>query len=159
MANQSETRSVSGKSIAAFFLLPQFWRSFEHFSDIGPIFVRTLAIMFEQAELIAKNHPGTMYGAPGVPKVRIRDLLGEAWFTLRTKQNATPYQWGMFASVVMMITTIIASIGTLAIQFMAGLTAHAPTHWLLLYRPPRLIPCLTQPRLRQILRLICLTGF
>ncbi len=126
MGHRAEEKSgISGKDVAAFLFLPQFWRSFEHFSHIGPIFVRTLAIMFEQAGLIAQNHPATMYGAPDVQRVGVRALLGEAWFTLRHKPGATPYQWGLFASVVAMITTIFSSLGLLVLHMMAGFSAHA----------------------------------
>lgn len=122
MSSQAEKSKVSGKSVAAFLFMPQLWRSFEHFDYVLPILVRTLAVMFEQAGLIAKNHPGTMYGMAGMPKVRIRDLLGEAWVTLRTSPRTTPQQWGMFATVVMMF---VCSIGSLAATAMSFFVSHA----------------------------------
>lgn len=103
-------RSVSGKSVAAFLFLPQFHLSYRQLSFVMPVLVRTLAVMFEQAGLIAPNHPATRYGTEGVRKIGVRGLLGEAWMTLRTNPNVTLYQWGMFSSVVLMIVFMIAGI-------------------------------------------------
>lgn len=105
----SSSSPYSGRSFAAFLLLPQFKYSFTHLTHIGPVFVRTLALMFAQAGLIDPYHPATRYGlSDEVRNVRLRDLIGEAWYNLRTGEGITPYQYGMFASLVffLVITTV-----------------------------------------------------
>lgn len=122
----SETKSKKGRSVAAFMFLPQFNLCFEGFAHLIPVFMRTLAVMFAQAGLIPNNHPATRYGIEGVRKYKFTELMGEAWFTLRTTR-ATPYQWGMFSSVVLMIGFVVCSIGSffLSIFFNLGAVAQA----------------------------------
>lgn len=125
MSDTRESR-VKGTSVAAFMLLPQFRHCFQGFSHIYPVFMRCLALMFVQAKLLPDDHPALYYGAEGVPKTEIKDLFGEAWFTLRTTR-ATVYQYGIFASIIMMMVTLIAAIGSfvLRIAFGLGEVAHA----------------------------------
>jgi len=106
-------------------LLPQFKMMWPQFSHIVPIFVRTLAVMFEQAQLIPPNHPATKYGMANVGKIYFRDLIGEAWFNLRTQEGSTPYQYGLFASVIMMIVLIVATIGLALAQLITVTAANA----------------------------------
>lgn len=90
--------------------MPEFKRSFPAFAHIGPIFIRTIAIMFVQAGLLRPNHPSMMYGlARDVPKFKFSDLMGEAWYNLRVNEGNTPYQYGMFIGVIMMICLSIVS--------------------------------------------------
>ncbi len=98
------------KSFFAFFLLPQFWRSMGHFSHIRPIFIQTLALMLAQAGLLPLNHPGarTGYHADG-ENVTTAELMGEAWFNLRTRPHMGIYQWGIFCSIVMMFICMVAA--------------------------------------------------
>lgn len=103
---------ISGKSVAAFLFLPQFHLSFRNFSFIVPVFIRTLAIMLEQAGLIQHNHPATRYGMDGVKKYTTAQLMGEAWHTLQTNSYNTPYQWGLFAGIFLMIAFAICSVIT-----------------------------------------------
>lgn len=103
---------ISGKSVAAFLFLPQFHLSFRNFSFIVPVFIRTLAIMLEQAGLIQHNHPATRYGMEGVKKYTTAQLIGEAWHTLQTNSYNTPYQWGLFAGIFLMIAFAICSVIT-----------------------------------------------
>jgi len=123
MSKDNQAKRVSGKSVAGFLFMPQWRLMWPAFSHIIPIFVRTLALMLEQAELIQKNHPGTMYGADNVKKVRMRDLIGEAWYTLRTQNSKpSPYQWGLFISIVGLCVTIGSAL-LIAIVQIAGLGA------------------------------------
>lgn len=116
MKNQNKTSSLQKtRSVAAFMFLPQFRMMLPAFAHIMPIFVRTLAVMFIQSGLIRANHPAAMYGSVGAEKFSFRSLMGEAWFTLRTSEGqASPYQWGMFLSIVMMLGTIALSIAVFA---------------------------------------------
>lgn len=122
----SESKRVKSTSVAAFLFMPQFSLCFQHFSHIGPVFMRTLALMFAQAGLIPHNHPSTRYGIEGVRKYSFPQLMGEAWYNLRV-QRATPMQWGLFLSVIMMIAVTICAIGTflLTVTFGLGTAAQA----------------------------------
>lgn len=125
MSDTRESR-VKGTSVAAFMFMPQFRHCFQGFSHIYPVFMRCLALMFVQAKLVPDDHPALHYGAEGVPKTEISDLFGEAWFTLRTTRAST-YQYGMFVSIIMMMVTLIAAIGSfiLRVAFGLGEVAHA----------------------------------
>lgn len=97
------------KSVAAFLFMPQFSLSFQHFAFIMPVFIRSIAVAFEQAGLLPKNHPAIRYGIEGVRKYGFFELMGEAWYTLR-RTHANPYQWGLFAAVALMTAAIIGSL-------------------------------------------------
>lgn len=118
------SRRIKATSVAAFLFMPQFRYSFEGFRHIVPVFMRTLAIIFEQAGLIPSNHPATRYGIEGVKKYRFVDLMGEAWFTLRAT-NATAQQWGLFISVIMMIALTVASAVTFILNIVFGIGSTA----------------------------------
>ncbi|TNE30100.1 MAG: hypothetical protein EP349_05745 [Alphaproteobacteria bacterium] len=114
------------KPVLAFFLLPQFWRSFAHFSHIRPIFVQTLSIMLAQSGLLPINHPGTRHGynAEG-ERISVSDIMGEAWYNLRTRPHMGFYQWGIFTSIVMMFATVVAALVMSASYLVMGTVAHA----------------------------------
>lgn len=111
-------------SILAFLFLPQFGRCFEGLSLVMPIFMRTLAMIFVQSNLIPGNHIALSYGAKNVRKCSLSELIGDAWYTLRTTQ-ATPYQWGMFISVLMMIGAIVTTAAGVVMRVFFGLGAVA----------------------------------
>ncbi len=115
------------KSVFAFFLLPQFWRCFGHFSHIGPTFVRTLALMLEQAGLLPINHPATRYygAAADGSKITVLTIMGEAWFHLRTRKDIGFYQWGMFSSIVMMFAIFIGAVAVSIFYVISGTVAEA----------------------------------
>lgn len=113
-------KRVKGTSVAAFLFMPQFSLCFQHFSHIGPIFMRTLALMFAQAGLIPHNHPATRYGIEGVRKYSFPQLMGEAWYNLRV-QRATPMQWGLFFSVILMIAVTVSALVTFLMTVTLGL--------------------------------------
>ncbi|MFH1157509.1 MAG: DotA/TraY family protein [Pseudomonadota bacterium] len=98
-------------SIMAFMLLPQFGLGFRKYNFIVPVFIRTIAVMFEQAGLLPPNHPAIRYGAEGVRGYGFFDLIGEAWYNLRSTR-ATPQQWSLFAAVVLMIAYVALSVIT-----------------------------------------------
>lgn len=100
-------RGVKPSSVAAFLFAPQFFK-WHHGSHIVPIFIRTIAVMFVQAGLLPQNHPATFYGMEGVKRYKFSDLIGEAWYTLRSTP-VTPYQWSLFISIVMMVALVILS--------------------------------------------------
>src|SRR4051794_2931009 len=102
----SNQKSGKKPSTAAFLFLPQFGRCFQGMEYVVPVFMRTLAIMFSQANLIGRDHPALRYGFPDVPRSGFFDLMAEAWTRLRAGK-ATPYQWGAFASVCLLCFTII----------------------------------------------------
>jgi len=101
----------SAKSFFAFFLLPQFWRSFGHFSYIRPIFVQTLALSFSNAGLLPMNHPATRFGEQYIngKKIKMFGIIGEAWYNLRNRPNMGFHQWGVFSAVVLMFATMIGA--------------------------------------------------
>jgi len=113
-------KRVKGTSVAAFLFMPQFSLCFQHFSHIGPVFMRTLALMFAQAGLIPHNHPATRYGIEGIKKYSFPELIAEAWYNLRV-QRATPMQWGLFLSVIMMIVVTLSAIVTFLLTVTLGL--------------------------------------
>ena len=114
------------RSTAAFLWMPQFSRSFRQLSYLGPVFVHILASVFVSAGLLPRNHPALMYGVDGVRKYGVRDIIGEAWFTLR-RTNAAVNQWGIFIGVMLMMAMMIGAIASflMAIAFGAGNTAQA----------------------------------
>jgi conjugal transfer/type IV secretion protein DotA/TraY len=97
---------IKTSSVAAFMLMPQFRLSFQQFSFIIPVFMRTVAGMFEGAGLLPQDHPATRYGMEGVRKYGFFELIGEVWHRLRATA-ATPFQWGLFVAVVMMVVMIV----------------------------------------------------
>lgn len=119
----SDSKRTSGKSVAAFLFLPQFGQSLEGAKHIIPVFVRMLALLFSQSGLIRLTHPalGPNSGLQG-----FRELMGEAWFTLRSTK-ASLNQWCAFMAVVLVIcllssTAILAAANT---AFGIGQTAQA----------------------------------
>ncbi|MFN7114268.1 MAG: DotA/TraY family protein [Alphaproteobacteria bacterium] len=116
----SESKRNKGTSVAAFMFMPQFHLSLRGAAHVVPVFMRTLALMFVQAGLIERNHPATRYGIEGIKKYSFAELMGEAWFSLRS-QRADVRQWGLFVSVIMMIAVFIAAIVTFLINVFFGL--------------------------------------
>lgn len=114
------------KSVFAFFLLPQFWRSMAHFSHIRPIFIQTLALMLAQAGLLPLNHPGARTGqhADGTD-VRTSELMGEAWFNLRTRPHMGMYQWGIFCSILLMFICLVSAVVVVLMHFLSSSVAKA----------------------------------
>lgn len=117
----------SAKSFFAFFLLPQFWRSFEHFHHIRPIFIQTLALSFASAGLLPLNHPATRFGEKFINgrKIKMFGLIGEAWYNLRNRPNMGMYQWGVFSAVVLMFSTLIGAVLLGIFYFLSGEIAKA----------------------------------
>lgn len=111
-------------SVAAFLFMPQFRLSMQGFAHIVPVMMRTIAMLFEQTGLIARNHPATRYGIEGVRKYSFFELMGEAWFTLRTTR-ALPYQWASFSAIIMMILMVIALVSTFFLRVVVGLGSSA----------------------------------
>ena len=104
-----EFKPPSTRSVMSFLFMPEIKRSFPAFAHIGPVFIRTVAIMFAQSGLLPPNHPALMYGlARNVPKFKFSDVMGEAWYNLRTGEGVSAYHYGLFFSVIMMICTVIA---------------------------------------------------
>lgn len=122
----SESKRVKVSSVAAFMFLPQFHLSLRGFAHIVPVFIRTVAMVFVAAGLIPNNHPATRYGVEGVKKYTLFELLGEAWFNLRST-NASTSQWGLFVSIVMMMAAVVSAFGAfiLTVFFNIGAVAHA----------------------------------
>ena len=120
----SDSKRVRTSSVAAFLFMPQFKLSMQGFSHIVPVFMRTMAMLFQQAGLIAPNHPATRYGMEGVQKYSFFNLIGEAWFTLRTTK-AEVQQWGAFGAVVLMICLVVATVASFFLRVVVGLGASA----------------------------------
>lgn len=112
--NDSQKR-VKPASVAAFLFMPQFNLCFRQFSFIVPVFIRTIAVMFEQGGLLPPNHPATRYGMEGVKKYGFFELLGEAWYTLRS-ESATPLRWCLFSAVIMMVAFTVLSAVTVLLN-------------------------------------------
>ena len=70
--------------------------------------MRTVADLFIQAGLLPATHPAALYGEPGVERYKFSKMLGDAWYTLQSTA-ATPYQWSVFCSVLLMIFFVISS--------------------------------------------------
>jgi len=110
---------IKVSSAAAFIFMPQFRSSFQGLANLYPIFIRVLAQMLAQAELIPQNHPSISYGEKDVKKIGFMKVMGEAWFKLRTAR-CTPYQWGLFSATVMMVTTMFAALGSFGLRVFLG---------------------------------------
>ena len=111
-------------SVAAFLFLPQFGRMFRSSSHLVPVLVRTIAHLFVQAGLLPPTHPSAYYGDPGVEKRGFYQLMGDAWYTLRSTA-ATPYQWSVFCSVLLMIFVLAMSIVSMAFNVSSGIVTTA----------------------------------
>ena len=104
-----EFKPPSTRSVMSFLFMPEIKRSFPAFAHIGPVFIRTIAIMFAQSGLLPPNHPALMYGlARNVPKFKFSDVMGEAWYNLRRGEGVSAYHYGLFFSVIMMLCTVVA---------------------------------------------------
>lgn len=122
----SSQKRIKASSVAAFLFMPQFHLSTRQMAYLVPVFMRTLALILSQANLIPQNHPSLMYGIEGVRKYSFSELMGEAWYRLR-HGNSNATQWGIFGSIVLMIGFMIASIATFfgTVVFGFGTQAHA----------------------------------
>jgi hypothetical protein len=103
--SSSGDKSGRKPSVAAFLFLPQFGRCFESMRHIVPIFIRTIALMFAQSNLISRDHPALRYGYPGVPRYSFSGLMVEAWTALR-RGKATPQQWCSYVAVLLLCFTL-----------------------------------------------------
>ncbi len=125
-AEDKNNKRVTAGSVAGFMLMPQIRLSFQHFGFVMPVFIRTIAAMFVSADLLPQDHPATRYGAEGVKRYGFMELMRESWAHLRTMPHATPYQWGLFSSVVMMTVCIV--IGAIIYAFsLTGLLVGSAT--------------------------------
>lgn len=117
---QSANRRVTVSSGMAFALMPQFKYCFAGLKQLSPLFGITLAIIFSNAGLISKDHPilknDRSYG--------IADVMGEAWYTLRTTR-ATASQWGAFSSVVLFAALFVSAISMFVLRLGLGVGAVA----------------------------------
>jgi hypothetical protein len=99
----SESRNDNKFSFGAFFFMPQFKYSFRAAAHIYPVFIQLLASVLVATEMLPKNHPAMRYGSSDVVgEYSFRGLIGEAWYHLRRKR-ATPRQWAMYFSIILMI--------------------------------------------------------
>lgn len=82
--------------------MPQFKYSFRWAATLYPVFIQLVASVFVATGLLPNNHPAMRYGSPDVKAYSFGDLVGEAWYHLR-RSRATPRQWAMYFSVLIMI--------------------------------------------------------
>lgn len=117
--------SLNKKNVAAYLFLPQFHLSFQGMSHLYPVFMRVMALMFTQAGILPNNHPATRFGIQGVKRYSIGELVGEAWYNLRNRRGATPYQWGVFASIILMLGAFVGAIANFVLSVVFGLGSAA----------------------------------
>ncbi|TAL32476.1 MAG: hypothetical protein EPN97_09910 [Alphaproteobacteria bacterium] len=99
----SESRNDKKFSYGAFFFMPQFKHSFRSAAHLYPVFIQLLASVLVATEMLPKNHPAMRYGSSDVVgEYSFKGLIGEAWYHLRRKR-ATPRQWAMYFSIILMI--------------------------------------------------------
>ena len=92
-----DVKIPSTRSVLSYMFLPEIKRSLPAFDHIKPIFIRIVALMFAHAGLLRPNHPATMYGMyKNMPKMKFSDVLGEAWYSLRTSEGITAYHYSVF---------------------------------------------------------------
>lgn len=122
MSNDHSSKKVTVTSGLAFALLPQFKYSLAGLKELVPLFRITLAIVLSHAKLIRKDHPVLT----DRHSATIADLMGEAWYTLRTTR-ATTTQWGVFSSIVVFSSLMISAVGMLVLRVGLGVgeVAHA----------------------------------
>ncbi len=105
----SDSSNNDKTSVASFLFMPQVGKMFEGSSYMVPVFIRTIANLYVQAGLLPPTHPAANYGARGVEKCSFSQMMGDAWYTVRTTA-ATPYQWSIFCSVLLMMFVMISSL-------------------------------------------------
>lgn len=98
----SESKNDNKFSFGAFLFMPQFKYSFRAAAHIYPVFIQLLASVLVATEMLPKNHPAMRYGSSDVGEFSFKQLIGEAWYHLRRKR-ATPRQWAMYFSIILMI--------------------------------------------------------
>ncbi len=99
----SESNQNNKFSVGAFLFMPQFKYSFRAAAHLYPVFIQLIATVFAASGLLPKNHEAMRFGSSDVTKkYTFRDLVGEAWYHLR-RTRATPRQWAMYFSVLLMI--------------------------------------------------------
>lgn len=116
-------KAPSKKSVAAFFLLPQFHRGMSHFEHIRPAFLQILAVVLEQAGLLRPDHVALNFDTAG--QASIRGIVGEAWANLRSQPRVTPYQYSIFSTVVGVIILAFMLPVVFLSNFMFGVGAQA----------------------------------
>lgn len=126
---------IKAKSTAAFIFLPQFRMCFEGMAHLYPAFIRTMATLFAEVNLIPATHPALEADAITKKSYGFRKLVGEAWFRLKT-QRASTYQWSMFAAVIMMIVAFTASMGAFFARIFMGVGAVAQAQIFEAFRHP-----------------------
>jgi hypothetical protein len=105
MSESSESSETNENkfSLTAFLFMPQFKYSFRAAAHLYPVFIQLVATVFSATGLLPKNHEAMRYGSTDVKKkYSFRQLVGEAWYHLR-RSRATPRQWAMYFSVLIMI--------------------------------------------------------
>lgn len=103
-------KSSKTKTVLKFLFLPGISRSIEQLSFVKPSFMRLIASVFERSSLIRRNHPAVYYGEEGVEKTSFRDLMLEAFNTIKVT-GGNYYQWGMFITVCLMIVFTLFAVG------------------------------------------------
>ncbi len=97
-----------------------------------PIFMRTVAGILAHAGVLPMTHPAVLYGEPGVEKCSFTEMLGDAWYSLRS-HGATPYQWSVFSSVVLIsffiVSSVIMTVINLSTVFVTSASAQVFQNW------------------------------
>lgn len=108
-------KRVTKSSVAAFVLLPQFSMCLRPLrEELVPIFKGLLVGM-----LASRCLPYNYRESVNLSRVTIMQVLGDAWFHLRTGGGTVP-QWGYFISFILLMFFIAASILTLFSKLMLG---------------------------------------
>lgn len=104
-------------SLAAYLFMPQFGLSLQGLRDMGPIFVRTFAIILSQVGLINDRHPALGFSEQAIREQTLSKLIGEAWFNLKTGKSSIG-QWGVFFGIVLMFCIMVVAV----IAFVTSIT-------------------------------------
>lgn len=121
----SESKNDKKFSVGAFLFMPQFKYSFRAAAHIYPVFIQLLASVLVATDMLPKNHPAMRYGSSDVVgDYGFKQLLGEAWYHLRRKR-ATPRQWAMYFSVILMLFCFATAIVGITGRVFLGIGAAA----------------------------------
>ena len=85
--------------------MPEIRLSFQTTGMTHRAFLSVIAMMFIQSGLLPYNHPARSMASIG--DIGLREIIGEAWFNLRTRKVMDVQQYGLFFSIFLLFAMAI----------------------------------------------------
>lgn len=94
-----------GRKIMRTLFMPEIRLSFQTTGMTHRAFLSVIAMMFIQSGLLPYNHPARSMAT--IDDYGLRDIVGEAWFNLRTRKVMDVQQYGLFFSIFLLFAMAI----------------------------------------------------